>query len=324
MKAYPIFFEPDLKEKIWGGTKLKEIFKKKSQSDIVGESWEIAAHQNGTSIISNGELKGMTLVEAFETHKVELLGKRMENAEKFPLLLKIIDAKEQLSVQVHPEDVYAKINENGEYGKTEAWYVLHAQQGAKLVVGLKSGVTKEVFLKALAEEKLEEVLNEVEVKANDVINIPAGLVHAIGAGIVLAEIQQNSDTTYRVYDWNRKDKDGNGRELHIEKAIDVIDFEHKIPAKLTVGQTEAFGENTRTVYVENEYFTLEEYVISERYQVINKADEFELYLCIEGEGALVADDVKEELYLGRSVMIPAALKSFTIEGNLRMLRMRNK
>lgn len=231
-----IFFEADYKERVWGGTSLRDRLNKKIPYDHTGESWEVACHDNGDSIIRNGVLQGLTLKEALQVHAKEITGQDMKADEKFPLLIKFIDAKDKLSVQVHPEDAYAMINENGELGKSEAWYILDAKPGAKLIAGLKDKVSKEDFIEALEKKgELEHVLNEVEVHTGDVINIPAGFVHAIEDGILLAEIQQNSDTTYRVYDWNRVGLDGKSRELHVDKSLDVIDFEGKHAKEITKG-----------------------------------------------------------------------------------------
>jgi mannose-6-phosphate isomerase len=327
MKPYPLFFRPDLKEKVWGGSKIESLFNKSASgvdSTRVGESWEIAAHPNGSSIIMNGELNGMTFEDAIRHYKRELMGHDMMDAEKFPLLLKIIDAKDDLSVQVHPEDEFAMLFENGELGKNESWYVLEADPDAELVMGLKPGTTKEKFIEALDNEHLETVLNIVPVKAHDVFDIPAGLVHAIGSGIVLAEIQQNSDTTYRVYDWNRKDENGIGRELHIDKAIQVIDFEDRIPITQVNGHVENFGNCSRTVFVDNDYFTLESFNIGSEYIVSNRKDEFELFLCVKGSGSLHWTSDSHYIGKGTSFYIPPSVKNFEIKGPLSLLRMRNK
>ena len=203
--SYPLLFEPILKEKIWGGDTLYKKYGMDLPSPNIGESWNIACHENGMSVVANGSLKGKTLEEVIHLRGRALLGTSLgdEHIEKFPLLIKILDATDILSVQVHPDDTYAKIHENGELGKTEMWYVIDAKPDASLVYGVKEGTTREEFKAAIEGGYLEKYLKRLEVESGDVVFMPAGMVHAIGAGILICEIQQNSDTTYRVYDWNR-------------------------------------------------------------------------------------------------------------------------
>ncbi len=323
MKGYPLFFTPDLKERIWGGEKISKVYNKSCDCNNIGESWEIASHKNGESIVRNGELKGLTLSEAICKNKKIMLGESLTYCSKFTLLLKIIDANDKLSVQVHPKDEYAYKNENGELGKNEAWYILQADEGAELIAGLKKGVNKEEFKKAVQEGTLKDVMNTIKVQAGDVIDIPAGLVHAIGEGIVIAEIQQNSDTTYRVYDWDRKDEDGNGRELHIEKAIDVIDFSGQISTDVVKGTQSFNNDNKITSYINNHYFTLEKIEIKNIYEVQNKGNEFELYMCIENDGYIKWDNEEHFIENGDSFLLPASLENFKIEGYLTLLKMKN-
>ncbi len=228
---YPLKFKPVYKDYLWGGgNKMSEQFGRTLPGDCIAESWDVACHNNGMSTVSNGPLEGLPLEALFAYYRQPpLLGKDCDKYEKFPLLIKIIDAKQRLSLQVHPEDVYANINENGELGKNEMWYVIRAEEGSKLAIGLKDGVSKEMFAKAISDGSLGDHINYMPVSAGDVINIPAGLIHAIGEGIMIAEVQQNSDTTYRVFDWNRVGVDGKPRPpLHVDKALDVIDFDQRI------------------------------------------------------------------------------------------------
>ena len=214
---YPIKFENLYYEKIWGGRDF-ESFRENLPHGDIGESWDIACHHNGMSIVSNGYLKGKTFEELIKEYGTELLGESFENKE-FPLLVKLINSKEKLSVQVHPSDEYAKRVENS-LGKTEAWYVVDAKPGASLIVGTKN-CDKAIFEKAIREGKTEEYLNKIEVKKGDCFLINSGLVHAICEGVIIAEIQQSSDITYRIYDYGRP------REIHVEKSMDVIDFNLK-------------------------------------------------------------------------------------------------
>ncbi|GMQ56008.1 class I mannose-6-phosphate isomerase [Vallitalea sediminicola] len=316
---YPIFFEPDFKERVWGGTLLKDKLNKVIPYEHTGESWEVACHDNGNSIIKNGELKGKTLKEVLENNAEELVGHKINSDDKFPLLIKFIDAKDKLSVQVHPEDEYAMQYENGELGKSEAWYILDAQPGAKLIAGLKDNVSKDDFKKALEEGHLEQVLNEVEVEAGDVINIPAGFVHAIEDGILLAEIQQNSDTTYRVYDWNRVGLDGNMRDLHVEKSLDVIDFEGKHSKDIVTGLGIKDGENEIIYYVANKYFSLEKIGLKESLKEKTE-NKFFIYMCISGSGKVVYNNIEYKFKLGDSFMIPASLDEYELKGDASLVK----
>ena len=216
--------EPAYKDYVWGGERLKKEYNKNSPYEKTAESWELSCHKNGLTRISGGELDGKTLAEVIETAKsegVDLLGKRCAEFSDFPVLIKLIDANASLSIQVHPDDAYAREKEGG-FGKTEVWYVVSADEGAELVYGWKRDVTKEELRSAIEKSELSPLLNSVPVKAGDVFFVPAGLLHAIGKGILICEIQQNSDTTYRVYDWGRVGADGKPRELHVEKALDVL------------------------------------------------------------------------------------------------------
>jgi len=228
MKLYPLKFGKVYKDYIWGGRNLDKIGKELPSSGNVAESWELSCHKNGMSTISNGEYSGMTLEEYINKFGCEAIGKALpqKDLDKFPLLIKFIDANDSLSVQVHPSDEYAFKNENGELGKNEMWYILSAESEATLVAGVANGVTKESFAEAIKNNTVEECLNYIQVKEGDFINIPDGLVHAIGKGIILAEVQQNSDTTYRVYDYNRVGADGKTRPLHVEKSLETINFSY--------------------------------------------------------------------------------------------------
>ncbi|WP_129721244.1 mannose-6-phosphate isomerase, class I [Xylanivirga thermophila] len=319
---YPLIFEPVLKERIWGGTTLHAKYGRELPSDKVGESWDVACHKNGMSKISNGELKGKTLKEVIDEYGKDLLGKDLQDKhiKKFPLLIKILDATDVLSVQVHPDDEYAKVHEDGELGKTEMWYIIDAKPGAKLVYGVKEDTTKEQFEKAIKAGKLEEYLNTIDVAPGDVVYIPAGMVHAIGAGILICEVQQNSDTTYRVYDWNRVDDTGKARELHIKQALDVIDFEGKHSTEKVMGLSRQKGESQVTYYVANKYFAMEKLdVIHELEQQVN-GERFFILTVVEGEGKIVYFGGTQEFKAGQSIMIPACMKDYTIEGNCTIIK----
>lgn len=305
---YPIKFEHLYFDKIWGGRDF-ENFRDDLPTGNIGESWDIACHANGTGKIVNGELKGLTLKDLMEKNREDILGKCIKG-DRFPLLLKLINAKDNLSVQVHPDDEYG-LKVEGELGKTEAWYVVDAEKGARLVVGTKN-CTKEQFKMAIENGSVESYMNSIEVSKGDVFFVKSGLVHAIGEGVVIAEIQQNSDTTYRVYDYNR------GRDLHIEKALDVIDFSLK-------------GEKSKGLVIEedgykkiyhslNKYFSLEEYEIYEKLVERSSEDRFFIFTCVEGSGSIVYQNGEETIQKGESVLIPANLGEYTIKGKLRLIK----
>lgn len=317
---YIMLFKPEFKERIWGGQGLENFFNKEIPYSNTGESWEIACHENGNSIIKNGILKGKRLIDAINEYPIEILGHTLKENEKFPLLLKIIDAGNKLSVQVHPDDLYANQNENGELGKNEAWYILDAKEDSKLILGLKENINKETFIKAFEENNLVTVLNEINVKKGDVIYIPAGLIHAIGSGILLYEIQQNSDTTYRVYDWDRKDLDGNKRELHIKKSLDVIDFEGKYSKEKVKGLTVKNNGYDITHYIANKYFVLDKISVESSFKGDKDNDIFELFMCIDKEAEVHCSENSIKIKAGESFLIPAYINSYTITGSCELLR----
>ena len=233
MTFYPLIFQPIFKERIWGGTKLKEYLNKSFDGNQVGESWELSTVTNDVSVVANGEFAGLNLNELIEKYPTEILGaKSIEKfGLEFPLLFKFLDAKEDLSIQVHPNDELAKQRHNS-FGKTEMWYVMQADENARLVVGFKHKTNKKDYLKHLEDKTLVAILNETSVKKGDTFFLETGTVHAIGAGVLIAEIQQTSDITYRLYDWDRVDADGKGRELHNDLAVEAINYEEtntKVP-----------------------------------------------------------------------------------------------
>lgn len=222
---YPLKFEPILKDKIWGGEKLKKVLDKPTDSKECGESWELSGVAGDVSIVSEGELKGKSLTELIGTYTGDLLGKKVYSrfGNNFPLLIKFIDANQDLSIQVHPNDAMAKERHNS-FGKTEMWYVVDAEPGATLISGFNKPTSKEEYLEYFNSGKLTDLLNKENVENDDVFYLPAGRVHTIGKGLLIAEIQQTSDITYRIYDFDRTDAQGNKRELHVEQALGAIDF----------------------------------------------------------------------------------------------------
>lgn len=318
---YPFKFNPVFKDYIWGGRELENLGKKIPEG-ITAESWEISSHPDGISTIANGEFRGQLLTDMIDRFGKELVGTEIYTSScKFPLLIKFIDANKKLSVQVHPTDEYAKEHENGELGKNEMWYILAAKPGAKLVYGTRPGITRKDFKRSVKEDRIEECLNEVEVFPGDVLNIPAGLVHAIGEGIVLTEIQQNSNTTYRVFDYNRVDSKGNKRPLHIEKALDVIDFNLQVSHAKTKGLDVSLGLASKKSYkIANNYFSVEEYDINGAACENADGSKFHIYIFVDGTAEIKYNGGKIEACRGETLLIPAVLGKYTIEGNCRALK----
>lgn len=311
---YPFKFEPIYKEKIWGGKNLTKYLNKKIDPEKkTGESWEVSDHFDDTSVIINGDLKGTSLTQVLKEYQRDLLGLKPDNRylKRFPLLVKFIDANDKLSVQVHPNDEYANKNENGEFGKTEMWYIVHAEKGSKLISGLHPGTTKDEFKKNLEQGKIEESLNYVSVKAGDVVFIPAGRVHAITPGLVINEIQQNSDVTYRVYDWGRVGFDGKPRDLHVEKSLDVINFNDFAPgvAKLHYSHV---GTNIMSILVKCLYFQVDKYVLNEKIKFTSDKSSFNIISVVDGYGVLNWERKELQLEKGDTILVPACINSYAI------------
>ncbi|MFD2565753.1 type I phosphomannose isomerase catalytic subunit [Pseudotenacibaculum haliotis] len=305
-----IKFTPILKDKIWGGEKLMTLLQKESERKDIGESWEISDVEGDTSIVANGKLKGKDLKELIEEFKGALVGEKIYNhfGNKFPLLIKFIDAKEALSIQLHPHDDLAMKRHNS-FGKTEMWYVMQADEKANLIVGFQKDVTKEEYLHHLENKSLTDILNIDEVSKGDVYFIPTGRVHAIGAGVLLAEIQQTSDITYRVYDWDRQDAQGNYRELHTEEAIDAIDYKAQPTYKTVYEKT----QNTSSEIVSCPYFTTHVVPVNGEVSIDHKGkDSFVIYMCVEGEVVFEKEGQKEQLQTGETLLVPASLQQFSI------------
>ncbi|WP_458627382.1 type I phosphomannose isomerase catalytic subunit [Winogradskyella sp. PC D3.3] len=309
---YPLKFQPILKDKIWGGEKLNQYFNKASTSKILGESWEISTVPNDISIVSNGELKGQSLQDLVDIYNSKLLGdknwKRFGNA--FPLLIKFIDAKEDLSIQLHPNDELAKKRHNS-FGKTEMWYVMQADKDANLIVGFKGKVDKATYLEHLEHHKLTEILNFDTVKEGDTYFIEAGRVHAIGAGVLLAEIQQTSDVTYRVYDWDRVDANGNGRELHNDIAIDAFDFEMENDFRIDYKKQ----KNVTNEMVSCPFFTTNFIEITSKIEIQNTHDSFLIYMCVDGDVEVSTKNSKEYISKGETILIPAEIENFKLKSD---------
>ena len=312
---------PTVKDTIWGGTKLISDYGFETKEANIAEAWLLSAHPDGPSFVQNGVYAGKTLAEAIAAEGKSVLG--THNAEKpdFPILIKLIDAKEKLSVQVHPGDDYARRVEN-ENGKTEAWYILDAAPGAQLVYGLNREVTREAFSESIQRKEIETILNFVPVKKGDVVFIPSGMLHAIGAGIFLAEVQQSSNTTYRVYDYDRPGKDGKPRELHVEKATDVVDLNVPHGDFAPKGAPEKVGDAVKTLLTGCEYFSMTHVDLNGAYTDAAAEGSFVSLLVLEGAGELTCGEQTLELRKGSSVFIPAGKGAYSLKGNLSLLETR--
>jgi len=309
---YPLKFQPILKDKIWGGQKLHQILHKPTTSKNAGESWEISDVEGDTSVVANGALQGSSLNYLLETHTSNLLGEKnfRQFGTKFPLLIKFIDAKEDLSVQLHPNDQLAKARHNS-FGKTETWYVVQADPESNLIVGFNQEMTQELYLKHLEDKTLQSILNYDTVKAGDAYFIEVGRIHAIGAGVLLAEIQQTSDITYRVYDWDRVDSEGNERELHNDIALEAFDFD--MPDNFRVDYTK--DSDSPTELVSCPYFTTNVLKVNDTILKENTHDSFMIYMCVEGKAQIEVDGNQTEISMGETVLIPACIKRFSISAN---------
>ncbi len=300
---------PVFKNYLWGGKKLEEKYGKKSPYEFTAESWEIASHKNGETTVLGGTDDALTVTELINKYRERLLGDKVytKNYSKFPLLIKFIDARDNLSVQVHPDDIQAARLEKGELGKTEMWYVLDADKGAGLLYGLKKTITREEFCKAVKNNTFLEYMNFVPCKKGDCFFIPAGMLHAIGKGLLIAEIQQNSDTTYRVYDYDRRDAEGNSRELHIEKAAEVA----------TLSATEIVDYDSKIEnIVKCNYFTTEIMNVNGTNTINVSNDRFEILIVCEGEVKINGIKYKG----GDTLLIPAYIGKIEIIGKAELLR----
>ncbi|MFL0194452.1 type I phosphomannose isomerase catalytic subunit [Clostridium sp. WILCCON 0269] len=306
---YPIKFENLYHSKIWGGRDL-ELFRSNLPEGKIGESWDIACHKNGTGIVENGKLKGVKFDELIAREGEKLLGREIRT-EKFPLLVKLINARDKLSIQVHPDNIYAK-NVEKDWGKSEVWYVIEAFQGASLIVGTKDQLNVSQFENAIKQGNLEKYLNKVPARKGDVYFIKSGLVHAIVGGVIIAEIQQNSDITYRVYDYGRE------RELHIKKALDVIDLQLKGEKIKGVALKKEGYE--KTYLCSSKEFSLELYDIHGK--VVEESDRgrFYIFTCVEGQGQIMYEGGLVYVFKGDSLLIPAFLGRYILQGKMKVLK----
>lgn len=300
---------PACKDYMWGGNRLATEYGIKYDGDILAEAWVLACHKDGNSVVSEGEYKGKTLAELINAEGRELLGTNCRNEAEFPILIKFIDAKRALSIQVHPDDEYALLHES-QLGKTEMWYVLDAKEGAFLYQGFDHEISREEFKERIENNSLEEVLNKVYVKKGDVLFIPPKTLHAIGEGILIAEIQQNSNVTYRIYDYGRLGADNKPRQLHIKQSIDVTNLT----------KPQAYSSDSAHL-VSCKFFDVDHVKVAdgEKYESVADERSFVSVIVTEGLGSIECGGKESSLKKGESMFIPAALGKFTIMGNLEVL-----
>ena len=311
---------PAIKDYIWGGTRLSKEFDYITFTDRQAEAWVLSCHSAGECVIENGDFKGRTLSDVLKNEGKNYLGKNCERFEEFPILIKLIDALDNLSVQVHPDDEYA-MRVEGEYGKTEAWYIVDCDEGAEIIYGFKKDITKEEFRKSIEENTLLEYVNRVKVKKGDIFFIEAGTLHAICKGILLAEVQQNSNTTYRVYDYGRL-QNGKPRELHVDKAIDVTSTKALECSGAPMGEEIQKDGYRETLLTKCELFTVKRLDVEEKAVLTADESSFVSLLCLDGNGVVMHDDTCITLYKGDSLFVPADFGEFEILGNLTVIESR--
>lgn len=303
-QLYPLKFTPIVKDKIWGGKKLNEVLHKPTSSLSCGESWEISGVPGDVSVVAKGALAGTSLTKLIATYKSDLLGNTpyAKFGTEFPLLIKFIDANQDLSIQVHPNDTLAKKRHNS-FGKTEMWYVIQADEGASLISGFSKPTSKEEYLSYFNADNLTQLLNKEMVTADDVFYLPAGRVHTIGKGLLIAEIQQTSDITYRIYDFDRVDDQGNKRALHVEEALDAIDFSYNPPYKTAYNK-----EASQVQLQKSPYFTTNRLLLSQiEERDYTTLDSFVILMCLKGKGSIKWQGNTLSYAVGETILVPAYL-----------------
>ena len=319
-RKYPVKLVPILKDYIWGGQRLKNEYGKASEMPIIAESWELAVHKDGENTVANGAFKGMPLSSAItewdKTNDFSCLGSNHAKNTDFPLLIKLIDAHDRLSVQVHPDDAYASAHESDPSGKTEMWYIADAEPNTELICGFKKEITREELISAVENETLPELLQSVPVKKGDVFFIPSKTVHAIGKGILIAEIQQNSNNTYRLYDYGRL-QNGQPRPLHVEKASASVLLKPS-SGQNTASETKDCGGYTKRCLSDCEFFTVWECVIRDTMVIAGSSKTFSALTVLDGIGEIKSADMSVPFAKGESFFIPANL-AVSVKGNATVL-----
>lgn len=323
----PFLMSPFAVEKLWGGTRLRDDFSKNSDLSNLAETWECSTHPSGVSVVVSGEHKGKSLTQVINEHP-EYAGTHPDMRNGLPVLIKFIDAKMDLSVQVHPDDVYAAAHENGQWGKSEMWYVLDATKDAKLVYGLNQTINEDTLLNSLREGTLEKYLQKVPVQKDDVFFVEAGTIHAIGAGALIAEIQENSDLTYRLYDYNREDKDGQKRELHVEPALRVANLQASDSPRQPMRMLRYRKGWASELLCNCKYFQVERVLLNTeriREMVAFATDglSFSVLLCVDGCGIICLDEQEYiSFFKGDCIFVPANSIEMKIHGSAQLLRVR--
>lgn len=309
----PIFFKPIYKQVVWGGNNIKSFLNRNIEEENIGESWEISAHSNGISQILNKAFNNENLYELFndKNRRKEIFGNKCLEMDRFPILVKFIDAKENLSIQVHPDDEYARKYEN-DSGKNEVWYIMDCKKDAKIVYGFKEEIEQENLKEAI--KNIEQNVKYVNINKGDFISIQAGTIHAICGGMILCEIQQSSDVTYRVYDWNRIGLDGKPRQLHTEKALEVIKLDNK---------TQVYNysniDNTQNIYNSNN-FNIDLINIKDNITEKSNVETFIAYIVLDGNGKIKTNNFKKDIQIGSVFLIPAELGEYTLNGNMKLMK----
>ncbi len=303
---------------LWGGNRLREEYGKVLDSDKIAESWELSCHKDGQSIVACGEYAGKTLSEYIEAKGNSVLGTNCERFEYFPILIKLIDAKDNLSVQVHPSNDYA-MRVEGEYGKTEMWYIVDCNEGAELLYGFKQEISKDEFVERINNNTLLEVTNNVPVHKGDVFFIESGTLHAIGKGILIAEIQQNSNTTYRIYDYGRVGADGKPRQLHVDKAVDVTELTPPRYPTTAEGAVESIAGGTKTLLRSCEYFNVNKVELDGTAAFTADSKSFNSILVLDGECTVSANGENISASKGDSLFVDAATGEYTVSGKAELI-----
>ncbi|MBQ7730829.1 MAG: class I mannose-6-phosphate isomerase [Lentisphaeria bacterium] len=323
-RPHPFLLHPAAKDYIWGGTRLKDDFSKDAASDVLAETWECSTHPDGVSIAASGEWIGMPLDEILRAHP-EYLGEHAHGSTDLPVLVKLIDAKRDLSVQVHPSDEFAHEREHGQNGKTEMWYVMDAEPDTRIAYGLHHTIGKDQFRNAIEEGNVEKYLQMVPAHKNDLFFIPPGTVHAIGAGCLVAEIQQSSNLTYRLYDYNRTDRDGNRRELHLDKGLAVANLDAMPEPRQPMRLLRYSGGTASELLCRCKYFQVERVLVNteQRREMASfrvSPESFEVFLFLNGCGSLFCEDAMLQFFKGDCVFLPAGTADVRLHARTEFLR----
>lgn len=315
--SYPMIMQAPVKDYLWGGTKLREKYHKEAQGEKLAESWELSCHQDGPSVIANGPAQGQTLAQYLAENGKEILGDKAQAFENFPIMIKLIDAKDNLSVQVHPDNAYA-LQHEGEYGKTEMWYVIEAEPGAELLYGVKEKISAAQLAESLADGTITDICYHAPVQKGDVFFIPAGTIHAIGKGILLAEVQQNSNTTYRLYDYGRVGNDGKPRQLHISQGAEVSSLE-PLPLKREHKLVQLSEDCQGELLASCEYFTTYGVQVTDTCSLTADKSSFQTFTLLEGSLRVQTAAEAMELTAGQTLFLPAGMGAYQLQGKAQLI-----